>query len=177
MGSWKGKLLIEEGEHLEIDDESLLPYEHISVLGYDGNPLGGFAIRIRMLSDIKRGFGRLANGLAFIHKNSIRHRDIKPQNILVHKGRLIYTDFGIAHDYTDDPTTTQGQPDAFTRKYCAPEDADWGPRNSKSDILFSRMRFPGDHRLLVVRLIVHMLELNSELRPSAAQIVDRLEET
>jgi len=39
-------------------------------------------------------FGCLANGLMYMHANSIRHRDIKPSNILVtYKGPL-YTDFG-----------------------------------------------------------------------------------
>jgi len=80
-------------------------------------------------------FGCLASGLAFIHKQTIRHKDIKPQNILIHQGRIIYTDFGIAFDATQqDSTTTTGRPNAFTRRYCAPEVASWAKRNRKSDI-------------------------------------------
>ncbi|KAH8719371.1 kinase-like domain-containing protein [Phaeosphaeriaceae sp. PMI808] len=80
-------------------------------------------------------FGCLANGLSFIHKHTIRHKDIKPQNILIHLGRIVYTDFGIAFDATEsDSTTTTGRPNAFTRRYCAPEVAIWDKRNRKSDV-------------------------------------------
>lgn len=84
---------------------------------------------------LKRAFGCLVNGLAFIHKHTIRHKDIKPQNILIHQGLILYTDFGIAFDASqDDNTTTTGQPNAFTRRYCAPEVADYTKRNRKSDV-------------------------------------------
>ncbi|KAF2181206.1 kinase-like protein [Zopfia rhizophila CBS 207.26] len=84
---------------------------------------------------LERSFGCLACGLAFIHKHTIRHKDIKPQNILIHDGRVIYTDFGIALDTSQqDNTTTVGNPETFTKRYCAPEVADWGKRNRKSDV-------------------------------------------
>jgi len=45
-------------------------------------------------------FGCLVSGLKAIHDAGIRHKDIKPENIPV-KGRVIlYTDFGIALDYS-----------------------------------------------------------------------------
>ncbi|KAF2187179.1 kinase-like protein [Zopfia rhizophila CBS 207.26] len=85
---------------------------------------------------LERAFGCLASGLAFIHEHTIRHKDIKPQNILIHQRRIIYTDFGIALDATErnNNTTTLGKPLAFTPRYCAPEVADWDKRNRKSDI-------------------------------------------
>jgi hypothetical protein len=87
-------------------------------------------------SVLGRSFGCLASGLAHIHSHTIRHKDIKPQNILVHNGQMIYTDFGIAYDATleNTTTTTTGKPEAFTRRYCAPEVANWEQRNRKSDI-------------------------------------------
>lgn len=40
---------------------------------------------------------QLASGLAYIHKNSIAHRDIKSSNILITaEGRLLLADFGLA---------------------------------------------------------------------------------
>lgn len=81
-----------------------------------------------------RSFGCLASGLAFIHSHTIRHKDIKPQNILVHEGQMIFTDFGIALDASGQDTTTTGTPEAYTKRYCAPEVADWEPRNRKSDV-------------------------------------------
>jgi len=82
-----------------------------------------------------RAFGCLASALAFIHEQTIRHKDIKPQNILIHQGRVMYTDFGLSHDYADiGRSTTTGNPQGFTRRYCAPEVAKGESRNSKSDI-------------------------------------------
>jgi serine/threonine protein kinase len=81
-----------------------------------------------------RAFGCLASGLAYIHRHTIRHKDIKPQNILVHNGQMIYTDFGIALDADGQNTTTTGIAGSFTRRYCAPEVAKNEPRNRKSDV-------------------------------------------
>ncbi|KAF2185900.1 kinase-like protein, partial [Zopfia rhizophila CBS 207.26] len=84
---------------------------------------------------LERAFGCLASGLAFIHEQTIRHKDIKPSNILVHQGCVIYTDFGIAFDANDlGCTTTDGTVEAVTRRYCAPEVADLMKRNRKSDV-------------------------------------------
>ncbi len=81
------------------------------------------------------GFGCLASGLAFIHKHTIRHKDIKPSNILVHNGLMIYTDFGISLDAShQDETTTTGYHGAMTERFCAPEVARSEPRNRKSDV-------------------------------------------
>ncbi|KAH7397054.1 kinase-like domain-containing protein [Phaeosphaeria sp. MPI-PUGE-AT-0046c] len=83
---------------------------------------------------LNRAFGCLASGLAYIHKHTIRHKDIKPQNILIHDGRVIYTDFGIAFDADQQDTTTCGYTNTFTRRYCAPEVQDQTSRNRKSDV-------------------------------------------
>lgn len=95
-----------------------------------GNPVSTEQRAVLVLA-----FGCLASGLAYIHQQTIRHKDIKPQNILIHQGRVIYTDFGIAFDGSHlENTTTTGTPSAFTRRYCAPEVANWSKRNRKSDV-------------------------------------------
>ncbi|KAI4682061.1 uncharacterized protein J4E88_004949 [Alternaria novae-zelandiae] len=67
-------------------------------------------------------FGCLASGLHFMHAQKVRHKDIKPHNILVHKGSFIYTDFGSSLDYsTGTRSDTTGHPESITRKYAAPE--------------------------------------------------------
>jgi serine/threonine protein kinase len=84
---------------------------------------------------LQQGFGCLAAGLAFIHMKRIRHKDIKPRNILVHKGMLIYTDFGYSFDSNGfSRSTTEGRPDFLTRRYSPPEAIQHEKRNSKSDI-------------------------------------------
>ena len=35
-------------------------------------------------------------GVSHLHQKDILHRDIKPQNILIHKGRAQLADFGFA---------------------------------------------------------------------------------
>jgi serine/threonine protein kinase len=80
-------------------------------------------------------FGCLASGLRFMHAQKVRHKDIKPHNILVHKGSFIYTDFGSSLDYSAAMrSVTTGRPDSITRKYAAPELHEWSPRSSKTDI-------------------------------------------
>lgn len=50
----------------------------------------------------------------------IRHGDIKPQNVLVRNGTLLFTDFGTSKDYSEltNSLTVGG---TNTRKYAAPE--------------------------------------------------------
>lgn len=85
--------------------------------------------------ELRTFFGCLARALEFLHEQHIRHNDIKPDNILVHRGNVLYTDFGLAFDFTDkDGSTTVGRVNGMTPKYCAPEVADQEPRNTSSDI-------------------------------------------
>jgi len=91
--------------------------------------------RERKAATLWKAYGCLASGLAFIYKQTIRHKDIKPKNILIHQGNVLFTDFGISVDFSEHGrSTTTGHPQSFTRKYCAPEVADWDKRNSKSDV-------------------------------------------
>jgi serine/threonine protein kinase len=82
-----------------------------------------------------RSFGCLASGLAFMHRQTIRHKDIKPQNVLIHNGIAMYTDFGLSYDFgAAGQSTTTGIVQGLTRRYCAPEVAGNGRRNTKSDV-------------------------------------------
>ncbi|KAF2680407.1 kinase-like protein [Lentithecium fluviatile CBS 122367] len=84
---------------------------------------------------LHQAFGCLASGLAFMHRQSIRHKDIKPQNVLIHNQTVLYTDFGLSYDFVDaGQSTTTGLVQGLTMRYCAPEVADHGRRNTKSDI-------------------------------------------
>jgi serine/threonine protein kinase len=85
---------------------------------------------------LHNSFSCLATALEFLHANSIRHKDIKPSNILLSDGRVLLCDFGISHRWTDSENgTTEGGYSSFTHRYAAPEvlrvDAS---RNSKADI-------------------------------------------
>ncbi|KAI4931250.1 hypothetical protein J4E85_003840 [Alternaria conjuncta] len=89
----------------------------------------------RMTKVLEQAFGCLSSGLAYMHGMGIRHKDIKPGNILVHQGVVIYTDFGASKDtIKDGHNTTEGKPDFLTRKYSAPEVLEYEKRNFSADV-------------------------------------------
>ncbi|KAF2131845.1 kinase-like protein, partial [Dothidotthia symphoricarpi CBS 119687] len=88
------------------------------------------------IATLRCSFNCLATALTFLHANSVRHKDIKPSNILLSEGRVLLCDFGISLEWTEgDNGTTEGCYPSFTRRYAAPEvlrsDAS---RNSKTDV-------------------------------------------
>ncbi len=84
---------------------------------------------------LEQAFGCLTSGLAFMCQKRVRHRDIKPNNILVHNGRVLYTDFGYSFDSSGfSRSTTEGRPSFLTRKYSAPEVLEYEKKSSKSDV-------------------------------------------
>tara|TARA_R110002003_G_scaffold6_9_gene337 strand:+ start:1632 stop:3824 length:2193 start_codon:yes stop_codon:yes gene_type:complete len=97
---------------------------------------GSTSTRVTAMTGVlMQAFGCLAAGLAFMHEKRIRHKDIKPRNILVHKDMVIYTDFGYSFDSNGfTRSTTEGRPDFLTRRYSAPEVLSYEERNSKSDV-------------------------------------------
>ncbi|KAL8967738.1 MAG: hypothetical protein Q9183_002782, partial [Haloplaca sp. 2 TL-2023] len=73
-----------------------------------------------------RTFGCLSRGLAYIHR-TIRHKDIKPANILYERAlegrdhRLLWADFGLAYDFSDSGNSKTRSPKLYSQRYAAPE--------------------------------------------------------
>ena len=68
---------------------------------------------------IKFIFKQIMEGLVFMHKKRIIHRDIKSENILINaKGELKYADFGLARDLMQDLQGQKGEriPAHYTKK-------------------------------------------------------------
>jgi serine/threonine protein kinase len=84
-------------------------------------------------TSLRQWFGCLASALVHLHGQSIRHKDIKPGNILLHNGTVYLCDFGISLDWNGSHPTTEG-PSARTRGYCAPEVLDAKARDNRSDV-------------------------------------------
>ena len=75
-------------------------------------------------------FGCLATALSYLHDRGVKHRDIKPKNVLVYNASVLLADFGISRDFLD---TTSG-PTTATQRYCSPEVANNEGRNASTDV-------------------------------------------
>lgn len=88
----------------------------------------------RYLDTLRTFYGCLAKGLQYLHSSEIRHRDIKPENILVKNECIYLADFGIALDWEPLGRGTTTEDTGKSWIYCAPEVANYIPRNQSSDI-------------------------------------------
>jgi ankyrin repeat protein len=91
------------------------------------------------LKPLVRGFyGSLISAVAYLHRSQMRHKDLKPQNVLVMDNKVMITDFGVALDWSENKNSQSiGRPIGglvYTPEYMAPELEDWQPRNSQTDI-------------------------------------------
>jgi serine/threonine protein kinase len=117
-------------------------YTHARHIGLILSPVADMDLRrylkhvgLSKFQELRTFFGCLARGLEFMHAQRIRHKDIKPSNILVHRGSVMYTDFGLALDFgAASSATTIGPAKAVTPFYSSPEAARAQPRNTASDV-------------------------------------------
>jgi serine/threonine protein kinase len=74
----------------------------------------------RPLGFLSSILGCVTEAVSFIHKNNVRHRDLKPKNILLGPRQVYLADFGVSRDLRDsNHSITDGI--AGTRWYLAPE--------------------------------------------------------
>ncbi len=87
------------------------------------------------VSHLAQWFGCLVGAVAYIHKIGIRHRDIKPTNILVKNEGVLLADFGISKMGVGKTIrTTAVQARSRTQNYCAPEVDNGSTRGRSADI-------------------------------------------
>ena len=129
---------------------------------------------------------QICEGLDAAHKQSVIHRDIKPQNIIMTQDNILkVTDFGIARA-TSQATTTNSSSTIGTVHYLSPEQARGGFTSERTDIyslgvvLYEMLtgRLPFDDSTAVAIAIKHIQEkpilpriLNSEIPRAMEYIV------
>ncbi|KAH7411569.1 hypothetical protein DE146DRAFT_640763 [Phaeosphaeria sp. MPI-PUGE-AT-0046c] len=109
----------------------MLPVAQCNLENFLDEVDGGVSSSASLLYDF---FGCLANALRYLHDNKIRHRDIKPTNILVRGDCVLLAGFGIASEWQDRESDWDDGSTSFTRRYAAPEVLLQKPNNSASDI-------------------------------------------
>ena len=107
-------------------------------------------------------FGCLTGAISYLHDNSIRHKDIKPSNILLSRDGIWLTDFGNARDFSAELASTTEGGGRGTLKYCAPEVASYGKNSRSADIFSLGCVFL---EIMVVLTKNHTLEDLRKLRP------------
>lgn len=133
----KNILPIYEYEEAIINNQHLaylvMPYvrggtlrQHIDELKYRGQKAD--------LQTILNFISQIAEALSYAHSLGIVHRDVKPSNLLFHSdGRLLLSDFGIAH-LSAMPSLTLVGSFIGTAEYASPEQVSTGEVDSRSDI-------------------------------------------
>jgi serine/threonine protein kinase len=84
----------------------------------------------------------LASAIAYIHEQTTKHMDIKPQNILVRKlpdsrtsgWRIYLADFGLSRSFATQGHSQTDGPTSRTPRYCAPEVYHYEHRGRSADI-------------------------------------------
>jgi hypothetical protein len=173
------------------------------------------------LGTLRSRLGCIANAVAWIHQQGIRHKDLKPSQILLSPEGLWLTDFGWSKDISEQAHSTTSGGDNITLKYQSPERAHRQACGRPEDIfalgcIFLEMTYQlakpmlhsegfsapwqqkgwffqanldqvqpilkslkkalyeSGHGFLLPKLIVGMLALNPDDRPSVDEVVDRL---
>jgi hypothetical protein len=105
-----------------VEGRSLASFVRKARSGGEQSRLSDSEWRREHVAGIVQLFVGIADALEYVHRMRIIHRDIKPQNLLLADpgGRLLLTDFGLAHDEEASRVTARGD-FIGTLRYMSPE--------------------------------------------------------
>jgi serine/threonine protein kinase/Flp pilus assembly protein TadD len=128
---------------------------------------------------------KVAGALAYAHSRGVIHRDVKPENVMLHEGEAMVTDFGIAKALSGTETLTQTGISLGTPAYMSPEQASGEHEiDGRSDIyslgcmlyemLAGEPPFPGPTaQAIIVRRFTESVRPVRTLRPEVPEEVER----
>ena len=91
-------------------------------------------IRNSAVAILKQTIGCIVGAVAYLHSSGIKHKDLKPSNILLSRDGLWLTDFGTATDFSVLTSSVTDEGERGTPKYFPPEVANFAPSGRPADI-------------------------------------------
>lgn len=83
---------------------------------------------------LEKTIGCISSAVSYLHRSGIKHKDLKPSNIVLSADCLWVTDFGSATDFSTLSSSLTDNGERGTPKYFSPEVANYDPSGSASDI-------------------------------------------
>lgn len=111
---------------------------------------------------LEKTIGCIAGAVSYLHEQEIKHKDLKPSNILLSPDGLWVTDFGTATDFSVLTTSATEDGERGTPKYFAPEVAVYEPSGRAADIFSMGCIFLEIITLCVGYSLAETLQLRSE---------------
>jgi serine/threonine protein kinase len=124
---WHVILLLRHYTDLKGQGCLLSPLAQMTLETFLSRPLSQESIML-----VRRWIGCLACGIAHLHLNKIKHKYIKPSNILIHGANPVIADMGISNRFDNDSKSSG--PSAGSRSYEAPEALDGETCGRRQDV-------------------------------------------
>jgi len=93
-----------------------------------------FLVRNSAVALLKQTIGCIVAAVAYLHSSGIKHKDLKPSNILLSRDGLWLADFGTATDFSLLSSSVTDEGERGTPKYFSPEVAKFAPSGRPADI-------------------------------------------
>jgi serine/threonine protein kinase len=139
LGDWiyhlGSETLTSSGDDLESVLDSLHPLMPASTLQAKADDLDSLLLLYSAsMRYLYTKLGCIGEAVAYLHQQDIRHKDLKPAQVLLSANGLWLTDFGWSRDTSHLTNSVTNGGDRITLRYHAPERAASGPCGKPEDI-------------------------------------------
>ncbi|KAF2493443.1 kinase-like protein [Lophium mytilinum] len=132
----KLRALVATNTLIELEDEEERTCQFLATLipHQERFPKSPAEVYNAVIKRLCTAFGCIAHAIEYLHSNKVRHRDLKPDQILISRDGLWLTDFGWSKDVSNLSTSTSANGEVINRKYHSPERAQMQPAGRSEDI-------------------------------------------